>query len=128
MARALAERLRITRLFDTYGRLLTAQQQRWLRLYFHDDLSLGEIAERFAVTRQAVHDTLRRSTDELERFESLLHLVETGGTAERRRRALAARLAALEESVARLAARLGPEAAGELLAEVTALRRAALEA
>jgi len=126
MQRHLSDRLRIIQLFDAYGRLLTDRQQRLLRLYLHDDLSLSEIAERAEVTRQAVYDALRRATEELERLETVLRMVESSETAGRRRRALSERLAALEASVARLAARVGPDAAGELTDEVAAVRRAAL--
>ena len=125
MRRSFNDRLRITRLFDAYGRLLTDRQQRLLDLYFHDDLSFTEIAERFDVTRQAVYDALRRATDELERLEVLLGVVVSTDAASRRRRALSEHLAALEASIARLAARLGPEAVGEITHEVAALRRAA---
>ena len=125
MQRTLQGRLRITRLFDIYGRLLTDRQQRLLRLYFHDDLSLSEIAERFAVTRQAVYDALRRSTHELERLEDVLRLVVAAEAEDRRYRVLAERVAALEAAVARLAPRLGVDAVGELTDEVAALRRAA---
>ena len=125
MPRDLNDRLRFISLFDAYGRLLTDRQQRMLRLYFHDDLSLSEIAERFEVTRQAVYDALRRSTDALERVEALLRVVESDEAAGRRRRALAGRFAALEASVARLAVRVGPEAVGEITQEVAALRHAA---
>jgi predicted DNA-binding protein YlxM (UPF0122 family) len=123
MQRTLQGRLRITRLFDIYGRLLTDRQQRLLRLYFHDDLSLSEIAERFAVTRQAVYDALRRSTQELERLEDVLRLVVAGEADDRRYRVLAERVAALEAAVARLAERHGAAAIGELADEVAALRR-----
>jgi len=125
MPRHLADRLRIIRLFDAYGRLLTTRQQRLLRLYFHDDLSLSEIADLFDVTRQAVYDALRRSTVELERVETLLRIVEAEAAAGRRRRTLMARFAALETSVARVAARVGEEAVDEITQEVAALRRAA---
>src|SRR3989304_3269759 len=60
MQRHLSDRLRIIQLFDAYGRLLTDRQQRLLRLYLHDDLSLSEIAERAEVTRPAVYDAGRR--------------------------------------------------------------------
>jgi predicted DNA-binding protein YlxM (UPF0122 family) len=124
MQRTLQGRLRITRLFDIYGRLLTDRQQRLLRLYFHDDLSLSEIAERLAVTRQAVYDALRRSTQELERLEDVLRLVVAAEAEDRRYRVLAERVAALEASLTRLATRLGAGTVGELTSEVAALRRA----
>lgn len=71
----LGNRLRIIRFFDEYGGLLTTRQQRLMRLYYHDDLSLGEIAARLRVTRQAVYDSLHRSIVELTRFERHLGLV-----------------------------------------------------
>ncbi len=125
MAHDLIDRLRVSRLLDLYGRLLTIRQQRLLRLYYDDDLSLGEIAQRLRVTRQAVFDVLRRSTEELERLEASLHLVEAHDAATRRRRHLDGRLAALEASLPRLARRLGPDAAVELAARIAAVRRAA---
>ncbi len=74
MERALAGRDRANRMFDAYGSLLTARQQRLLRQYYQDDLSLGEIAARMRVSRQAVHDGLRRALGALERFEAALGL------------------------------------------------------
>jgi hypothetical protein len=118
MKRELTERLRIIQLFDTYGRLLSVRQQRLLRLYYHDDLSLGEIAEQDEVTRQAVFDALRRATEEMEHLESSLQMVEA-------RRQLAGRLDALAGAVRRLAERVGPEAVAEVADELDALRRAA---
>jgi len=75
MARQLENRLLIIRLFDIYGGLLTARQRRLMALYYLDDLSLGEIAERLHITRQAVRDSLQRSIEELTRFEKHLGLV-----------------------------------------------------
>lgn len=75
MRRDLAKRLLTIQLFETYGGLLTARQQRLMRLYYFDDLSLAEIAERLRITRQAVHDSLQRSMEELIRLEEHLGLV-----------------------------------------------------
>ncbi len=84
MARGLHERLRLIRLLDTYGSLLTAKQRRAMRHYYLDDLSLGEIADRQGVTRQAVRDSLQRSIGELRRFERHLGLVRDGRGLRRR--------------------------------------------
>ena len=54
------QRMRLGRLFDIYGGLLTEKQQQCLKLYFYDDLSLTEIAEETGVSRQAIHDLLKR--------------------------------------------------------------------
>ena len=57
----LIKTLRMNELFDFYGDLLTAKQRRYIELYYADDLSLGEIAEEFSVSRQAVYDNIRRT-------------------------------------------------------------------
>lgn len=80
--RALAGRDRANRMFDAYGALLTPQQQRLLRRYYQDDLSLGEIAAQMRITRQAVHDGLRRALAAMERFETALGLAGRGGVAQ----------------------------------------------
>lgn len=118
MDRELTERLRVIRLFDTYGRLLSIRQQRLLRLYYHDDLSLSEIAEQDEVTRQAVFDALRRSTEELERLERSLQVMES-------RRQLIGRLDALAAALRRLGEQVGVEAVAEVEQELASLRRAA---
>src|SRR5574341_2028399 len=74
----LADRDRANRMFDAYGALLTSQQQRLLRRYYQDDLSLGEIASQMRVSRQAVHDGLRRALTAMERFEAALRLAGRG--------------------------------------------------
>ncbi|MDR7483017.1 MAG: methyltransferase [Armatimonadota bacterium] len=75
MDRALAGRDRANRLLDRYGRLLTTRQREFLVRYYQDDLSLGEIATQLHISRQAVHDGLRRALGMLERFEAALGLV-----------------------------------------------------
>lgn len=68
--------VRMSLLFDFYGQLLTERQQEFFSLYYGDDLSLGEIASQYGVSRQAVYDILKRSTQALEEFEAKLELVE----------------------------------------------------
>ncbi len=80
MERELASRDRANRMFDEYGALLTPQQQRLLRRYFQDDLSLGEIAGQMRITRQAVHDSLHRALAAMERFEAALGLAGRRGS------------------------------------------------
>jgi predicted DNA-binding protein YlxM (UPF0122 family) len=102
----LKDRFHIIHLFDAYGRLLTPRQQRLMRLYYHDDLSLGEIAERLNITRQAVHDSLQRSLDELARLEEHLQLVRGKRTQQQepdRGAALRQRVRALADQARRLA-------------------------
>lgn len=62
-------------LYDFYGQLLTDRQKDFMELYYGQNLSLGEIAEEFTVTRQAVHDTLKRAEQILNQYEEKLGLV-----------------------------------------------------
>ncbi len=100
--RVLADRFRAAQLFDVYGRLLTSRQQRLVQRYFLDDLSLGEIAGQLAITRQAVYDSLRRATAELEHLEEVLHLLALRRQQARQLQQLAERVDALERRVAQL--------------------------
>ncbi len=68
--------LRVGLLFDFYGALLTDKQQKCLELHYLNDLSLAEIADEFNVSRQAVHDILRRAEQILIEYEEKLKLVE----------------------------------------------------
>jgi uncharacterized protein len=112
LPRALDGRTAVVRLFDTYAGLLTARQQDMLRMYYHDDLSLGEIAGRCGVTRQAVFDSLRRSVRELRSLEKRVGVVAERERRARAREAAMARLAEVEREAARLAARGNADLAG----------------
>ncbi len=46
-----------------------------MRMYYLDDWSLGEIAEHFEVSRQAVYDNIRRTEALLEEYEEKLSLL-----------------------------------------------------
>lgn len=66
---------RIMLLYDFYGSLLTSKQQEVMRLYYEHDLSLGEIAVELKISRQAVHDILKRAERSLEAYEAKLGLL-----------------------------------------------------
>ena len=63
-------------LYDFYGRLLTERQREVVELYHEEDYSLAEIAEKFSITRQGVHDTLKTAEKALADYEEKLGLVE----------------------------------------------------
>ena len=63
-------------LFDFYQALLTDKQRSYMELYYLDDHSLGEIAESYGVSRQAVYDNIRRTEAMLEEYEEKLCLLE----------------------------------------------------
>ena len=66
---------RINALFEFYQPLLTKKQNEYIQLYYADDYSLGEIAEEFEVSRQAVYDNIHRSEKAMESYEAKLGLV-----------------------------------------------------
>lgn len=63
-------------LYDFYGELLTQHQRRVYEDVVFNDLSLSEIAKEQGVTRQGVHDLVRRCDRILEGYEEKLHLVK----------------------------------------------------
>ncbi len=60
---------------DFYGRLLTDKMRETLELYYFDDLSLAEIADTENISRQGVHDTVKRAVKLLDEYEAKLGLV-----------------------------------------------------
>ena len=65
-----------TYLYDFYGELLTEHQRNIYEAVVFDDLSLAEAAEQEGISRQGVHDIIKRCNAALEEYESKLHLVE----------------------------------------------------
>ena len=63
-------------LYYFYGELLTEHQKEIYEQFVLDDLSLSEIAESEGISRQGVHDLVRRCQKALEGYEAKLHLVE----------------------------------------------------
>ncbi|GEL12684.1 hypothetical protein FC15_GL000972 [Lapidilactobacillus concavus DSM 17758] len=65
----------INELYDFYHQLLTKKQATYLDLYYSEDYSLGEIAEQFNVSRQAVYDNIKRTEKTLIKYEEKLQLI-----------------------------------------------------
>lgn len=63
-------------LYDFYGELLTEHQRNIYEDAVFNDMSLGEIAEEQGISRQGVHDLIKRCDKILQDYESKLHLVE----------------------------------------------------
>lgn len=99
-------------LYDFYQDLLTDKQKQYAELYFQDDLSLGEIAEEFGITRQAVYEHIKRAESLLEDYESKLQLLIKH---ERRLK--------LIDEIERLVEDLNGNKSGELKEKITLLRR-----
>lgn len=65
-----------TLLYDFYGELLTERQQQVYESVVLEDYSLSEVAEDLGISRQGVHDMIKRCNHTLEEYESRLRLVE----------------------------------------------------
>ena len=70
------EILKQTLLYDFYGELLTERQQQVYESVVLEDFSLSEVAEELGISRQSVHDMIRRCNHTLEENEKKLHLVD----------------------------------------------------
>ncbi|MCX7903735.1 MAG: putative DNA-binding protein [Caloramator sp.] len=66
----------ITMLMDFYGNLLTEKQRMIMSYHYEEDMSLSEISEVMNISRQAVHDIIKRSEKTLLDYEKELGLVE----------------------------------------------------
>ena len=62
-------------LYDFYGALLNEHQRMIFEEYVIDNFSLSEIAEEHGISRQGVHDLIKRISRILEGYEEKLHLV-----------------------------------------------------
>lgn len=63
-------------LYDFYGELLTEHQRNVYEDAVYNDMSLSEIAEEYGISRQGVHDLIKRCDKILLGYEEKLHLVE----------------------------------------------------
>lgn len=63
-------------LYDFYGELLTEHQRQIYEDAVYNDMSLSELASDYGISRQGVHDLLKRCDKLLLSYESKLHLVE----------------------------------------------------
>lgn len=63
-------------LYDSYKETLTKKQRTLFEYYYFDDMSLKEIAEKNKITRSAVHDSIHKTVDALNKVEKQLKLSE----------------------------------------------------
>ena len=63
-------------LYDFYGELLTEHQKQVFEDAVLNDYSLAEVAEDIGISRQGVHDLVKRTRQALAGYEEKLHLVQ----------------------------------------------------
>lgn len=65
-----------TLLYDFYGELLTEHQKQIYEDVVLNDYTFSEIAQERGISRQGVHDLIKRCNRILQEYEAKLHLVE----------------------------------------------------
>lgn len=70
------EIVQLSLLFDFYGDLLGGHKRQIFEDYILNDLSLSEVADEAGISRQGVHDIIKRCSRKLKEYEEKLHLVE----------------------------------------------------
>ena len=65
-------------LYDYYGVLLKENIKNIFEAYILDDMSLSEIAAEQSISRQAVHESVKRATKTLTEYEQKLGLISKG--------------------------------------------------
>lgn len=71
------EKITLMELYDLYQNLLTDKQRRYFEAAYYDDSSITEIADEFKISRNAVHDQLKKTIAKLNDIEKAVHLRET---------------------------------------------------
>ncbi len=84
MEEIIKRRVYLARLYDLYGALLTEKQRKAYEMHDLEDLSLSEISQELAITRQGISDQLQRARDRLEELERLLGFASRLDDLERR--------------------------------------------
>lgn len=72
----LKEVVKLSMLYDFYGELLNDNAKTVFEGYVLNDMTLAEISEETGISRQGVHDTMKRTVDKLNNYEEKLHLIE----------------------------------------------------
>ena len=65
-----------TLLYDFYGELMTAHQRAVYEDVVLNDYSYAEVADEYQISRQGVHDLVKRCNKTLQGYEDKLHLVQ----------------------------------------------------
>ena len=67
---------RLNQLYQLYKDLLTLKQQTYFEAYYVNDYSFAEIAQYYDVSRNAVFDQLKKTSEHLDDYETKLQLLQ----------------------------------------------------
>lgn len=65
-----------TVIYDIYGDLLTEKQKKYFEDYYFKNLSLSELANKYNISRNAIHKALKETIKKLETYEKNLKLAK----------------------------------------------------
>lgn len=63
-----------TELYDIYGNLLTEKQKKYFEDYYFNNLSLGEMADSYSVSRNAIFKQIKVVNMKLQHYDDVLGL------------------------------------------------------
>lgn len=63
-------------LFDIYGALLNGSNKKFYKLYYEENLTLQEIADLENVSKSYVGNIIKKTSEKLKEYESVLHVYE----------------------------------------------------
>lgn len=64
------------KLFDIYGALLNESNKKFYKLYYEENLTLQEIADLENVSKSYVGNIIKKTSEKLKEYESVLHVHE----------------------------------------------------
>ncbi len=74
--------LNIGYLLDFYGEILSDRKRDVMNMYYNEDFSLAEIASEIGISRQGVHDLIKKCEEELAFYEQKLGLAQRFSSAQ----------------------------------------------
>ena len=90
--------IKISMLWQIYGKLLTDKQYEIINDYYNNDLSLAEIAENNDISRQGVRDILMKGESKLFEYEEKLAIMEKTQLQEKQIQVILAQLSEIKDS------------------------------
>lgn len=72
----LEQREKLITYYDAYSKLLTQKQQMYFEAHYFEDLSFGEMALIYNVSRAAIFDQLKRCEETLLTIEAKIGIIE----------------------------------------------------
>lgn len=90
--------IKISMLWQIYGKLLTKKQYEVLNDYYNNDLSLSEIAQNYNISRQGVRDIIMKGEGKLFEYEEKLEVMKKTQLQEKQIQLILTQLSEIKEN------------------------------